>query len=135
MRTRSLRAPYVKGMVFSGKGEGAKFVKLSWVKEQLEEKLGFTPYPGTLNIRLSETDCVKYRGILRNAKPLEILPAEGFNLGSCFKACLTLDLECAVVIPEVANYPKNIMEIIASVNLRKTLHLRDGDTIEVRMIL
>ncbi|MEM2419584.1 MAG: DUF120 domain-containing protein, partial [Candidatus Bathyarchaeia archaeon] len=37
----------VKGKVFSGTGEGSKFVGLKWVKNQIEEKLGFTPFKGT----------------------------------------------------------------------------------------
>ena len=42
-----------KGSVFSGNGEGRKFIELPWVKRQIQEKLGFTPYLGTLNIRLN----------------------------------------------------------------------------------
>ena len=42
-----------EGTVFSGEGRGKKFVELPWFKRQVEEKLGFSPYLGTLNIRLS----------------------------------------------------------------------------------
>ncbi|PIU59668.1 riboflavin kinase, partial [Candidatus Bathyarchaeota archaeon CG07_land_8_20_14_0_80_47_9] len=44
----------IKGKISTGKGEGAQFVKLPWVRKQIIQKLGFTPFPGTLNIRLTE---------------------------------------------------------------------------------
>ncbi|MEM3712744.1 MAG: DUF120 domain-containing protein [Thermoproteota archaeon] len=41
----------------------------------------------------------------------------------------------AVVIPRVPSYPKDMLEIIAPVNLRETLGLKDGDEIEVTVLL
>jgi len=120
----------LKGKIFSGTGEGAKFMELPWVKRQMEEKLGFVPYPGTLNIKLSK-DKVKLKNLLKRAKPIEILPAEGYCHGKCFKAHLAKGLECAIVLPQVRGYPEDVIEIIAPVNLREKLQLKDGDIIEV----
>jgi riboflavin kinase len=39
----------------------------------------------------------------------------------------------AIVRPERSNYPANLVEVIAPVNLRKTLCLSDGDEIEVML--
>ena len=38
---------------------------------------------------------------------------------------------CAVVIPQIEDYPENVLEIIASVNLRETLNLKDGEDVTV----
>ena len=57
------------GTVFSGEGNGKKFVDLPWVKQQIEEKLGFSPYLGTLNLRLTEKDAEK-RSLLETAEEL-----------------------------------------------------------------
>jgi len=124
----------VKGKVFSGKGEGADFIKLSWVKAQIAEKLGFEPYSGTLNVKLTAKS-VKLRKLLEKAKSIEISPADGFCSGRCFRACLMQNLECAVVVPESADYPENIIEIIAPIHLRKRLQLKDGSMVEVQIIL
>jgi CTP-dependent riboflavin kinase len=43
-----LKTLRIRGLVFSGKAEGAKFVSLSWVRTQIKEKIGFDPYNGTL---------------------------------------------------------------------------------------
>jgi len=44
-------------------------------------------------------------------------------------------LECAIVIPEVAGYPEDVLEIVAPANLRETLQLEDGDEITVTVNL
>jgi CTP-dependent riboflavin kinase len=44
-------------------------------------------------------------------------------------------LECGIVLPEIENYPKNVVEVIAAVNLREKFRLKDGDTVEVGIIL
>lgn len=41
---------YFTGRVFSGVGEGSFYVSL--YSKKFLEKLGFRPYPGTLNLRL-----------------------------------------------------------------------------------
>jgi CTP-dependent riboflavin kinase len=44
-------------------------------------------------------------------------------------------LECAIVIPEVAGYPKDVLEVIAAVNLREQLQLEDGSEVTVTVNL
>jgi riboflavin kinase len=122
-----------EGHVFSGKGDGAKFVRLPWVKAQMTERLGFTPYSGTLNIKLAKKS-ISLGRLLRKARAMEILPAEGFGCGRLFKSFLE-DLPCAVVVPEVANYPEDVVEVVASVNLRGKLQLKDGDAVKVKILL
>ncbi len=124
----------IKGIVFSGKGEGAKFIELPWVKKQITEKLGFTPYRGTLNIELTKEEFEK-RASLEKAQAIEISPVKGFDRGRCFKANLMDKLECAIVIPEIPDYPENVIEVIAATNVREKLQLRDGDSVEVKILM
>ncbi|MCS7124491.1 MAG: CTP-dependent riboflavin kinase [Candidatus Bathyarchaeota archaeon] len=122
------------GRVFSGTGEGSKFIELSWVRSQIEEKLGFTPFRGTLNLLLDETGS-NIRKALENAKPVPIVPEPGFRPGKCFKASIMGLVDGAVVIPLVEGYPKNVLEVIAPVNLRERFGLKDGDVIEVSVFV
>ncbi len=131
LEVASLKTLRISGSVFSGKAEGAKFVSLSWVRAQVKEKIGFDPYNGTLNLRLAKEDCLKLDKALRSAKPIEILPEAGYYLGKCFKAQIKNGLQCAAVIPQTPNYPKNVLELIAPFNLREMLHLRDNDKVEI----
>ena len=125
-----MRILHLKGKVFSGKSEGAKFVALPWVEKQIVEKLGFVPYPGTLNIRLTN-ESGRLMETFQTVKPIEISPAQGFYSGKCFNALLMDTVECVIVIPEIAGYPKDVLEVVASIRLRDKLHLKDGDMVEV----
>ncbi len=117
------------GTVYSGKGEGKKFVDLPWVKKQIEDKLGFSPYLGTLNLHLAEGS-IKKKVLLEKATGIEISPQLGFCPGVMFKAKIG-DLDCAIVIPKIPNYPTNVLEIIAPVCLRERLKLVDGSLVSV----
>ncbi len=126
----------IKGKVFSGLGEGKYYVSLQGYKKQFEEKLGFTPYPGTLNLRipkeqmffrakLDEMDGIKIEGFKTKERT--------FGEVKAFK-CRINGIEGAIVIPQRTHYPKNVIEIIAPVKLREVLGLKDGDWVEVEVI-
>ena len=119
----------LNGRVLSGGGTGSLFVNLPWAKKQFKEKLGFNPYPGTLNLQLPPGTNVKE---LRDAtKGIKIKSPEGFHEGRCFKALIMEKLLGAVVVPDIPGYPHDLLEILAPVNLRETLGLKDGMEIEV----
>jgi riboflavin kinase len=118
-----------RGKVFSGLGDGKKFIGLLWVKRQIQKKLGFSPYAGTLNIRLTDED-IRKKILLQKAKGMVVEPQAGYCPGILFNACIGT-LECAVVIPQIPNYPSDVLEIVAPVCLREKLKLADGNSIAV----
>jgi len=122
----------LKGRVFSGGGTGSLFVNLPWAKKQFKEKLGFNPYPGTLNLQLTSRMGTEN---LRKAEGIKIEPQEGFHAGRCFKALVMEKVWGAIVMPDVQGYPPDLLEILAPVNLRKTLELKDGMEVEVTVWL
>lgn len=122
----------IKARVYTGTGEGEKFVKLPWVKKQIIEKVGFEPYHGTLNVRLAPED-VKIKRKLMKMPSISIIPITGFYPGKCFKATFMSNQECAIVIPQVPRYPLNLIEIVAPINLRTKFKLKDGDTVEAQI--
>jgi riboflavin kinase len=128
-----LKVVRLEGKAISGTGKGSEYIRLAWVKEQVEEKLGFTPYVGTLNIRLND-ESIPQKRTLEEVPALEIVPAPGYCRGKLFKAVLKDHVEAAVVVPVVPHYPEDVLEIISSENLRKRLQLSDGDKVEVRII-
>jgi riboflavin kinase len=122
-----------EGTVFSGKGEGKKFIELPWVKRQIQEKLHFTPYPGTLNIHLT-SQSIANKEALEEAEGMEVEPQAGYCQGVLFKAHID-GLEGGVVIPKVPSYPIDVLEIIAPVCLREKFGLRDGSLVAVSVDL
>jgi riboflavin kinase len=122
------------GKVFSGQKGGTKFIKLPWVERQIIEKLGFTPYPGTLNLKLTK-ESIEIKKQLLKAKAIEILPVKGFCCGLCFKARIMDKIDGAIVLPQVPTYPEDVVEIIAPASLRETLKLKEGDEVQLKIYL
>ena len=117
------------GTIFSGSGSGKEFVDLPWVRRQIKEKMGFSPFSGTLNLHLNEESKEK-KILLEKTKGILIEPESGYCAGVLFKVCIDA-LECAVVVPKVPNYPSDVLEIIAPVCLREHLKLKDGSLVSV----
>jgi len=116
-----------KGTVFSSNGEGQKFIGLPWVKRQIQEKLGFTPYSGTLNIRLTK-ESVRQKKLLKKAEKFAISPEKGYCTGTLIKALMD-GLKCGIVLPQVPSYPQDVLEVIAAWNLRERLIIEDGSEV------
>ena len=118
-----------EGTVFSGRGEGKKFVDLPWVKRQIVENMFFSPFSGTLNIRLKK-ESVEKKVLLGKAEGIGIEPQVGYCPGVLFKAFIG-GLECAIVVPKIPHYPNDVLEVIAPVCLREQLKLVDGSLVSV----
>jgi riboflavin kinase len=115
----------IEGKVFSGLGEGAYYVSLPGYRQQFREKLGFDPYPGTLNVRLL-TD-VRIEGFRNGARTYGGLKA---ITGTFNDAEL-----CAILFIERSHYGEDVIEVISPVYLRGKYGLRDGDKVRVRVTL
>jgi riboflavin kinase len=126
------------GRVFTGLGEGAYYVQVPFYMRQFEEKLGFKPYPGTLNLKLIRRDDVLKRALLERAARIEI---ERFSNGRrsyggarCIKARVG-DEEAAILFIERTHYPREVIEILSPLCLRERLGLKDGDIVSVKVSL
>lgn len=124
----------ISGKVITGLGEGQYYISLDGYRMQFIEKLGFDPYPGTLNIRLDNPSVKLRKGINANIR-ISGFTSENrtFGSGSCFKVRIS-GVDGAVIVPERTHYPEDIIEIIAPVNLRKYLNISDGSIVEVEVI-
>ncbi len=125
----------LQGRLCSGLGEGAGFTALDWVEHQFHDKLGFWPHPGTVNLQLAGSEWDAARGAMQAAAGIAIEPPPGFCAAKCFAVLIAGQIEGAAVIPDVADYPANKLEIVAPVAVRQELRLNDGDrvTLQVRI--
>jgi riboflavin kinase, archaea type len=119
------------GIVTTGEGSGKKFLCLPWVTQQIEEKLGFIPYLGTLNLRLIG-ESLKRRKHLDKDETITICPPEGYCVGLVFNAFVG-NLCSGIVIPKTSDYPDDLLEVISASYLREVLKLKDGDRITVEV--
>ena len=119
-----------KGRVTTGLGEGQYYISLDGYRKQFVEKLGFEPYPGTLNLKLKEP-FVQHEASAVNITGFKDA-SRTFGGGKCYPVNID-GVKAAIIRPDRSSYPLNLVEIIAPVNLRKTLGLKDGDEIEVTL--
>ncbi|MCW4051872.1 MAG: CTP-dependent riboflavin kinase [Candidatus Bathyarchaeota archaeon] len=134
-KDQELKNAALQGTVFGGKGVGREFIGFAWVRRQIIEKVGFSPYHGTLNILLSRAEAKHLKLILKKVKRIEITPERGFYRGWCVKVRLMNEIEAAIIIPEKTDYPSNVLEIIAPISLRQAFSLKDGDVFKVIVLL
>jgi riboflavin kinase, archaea type len=120
----------IRGKVVGGLGEGQYYISVDGYKSQFNEKLCFDPYPGTLNLKLFEPFVQPVAGSIK----IEGFRDEKRTFGECRCYPVKINgIKGAIVRPERSSYPANLIEVIAPVNLRKTLCLSDGDEIEVML--
>ncbi len=125
----------IDGTIVSGIGEGKYYVSRPFYKKQFEDGLGFSPYPGTLNIKLTDETDILLRKFL-DRYPSVILKSgtdEGRSFGNvrCYKAMIDGKVEGAVIIPLRTHHPQNVVEIIAPKNLKNFLKKKDGELIRI----
>jgi len=126
------------GVVFSDLGQAKAFMSLEWVKSALEEKLGFLPYPGTLNLRLeTEQDRGQWRDFLKTAKGIAVPPP---SASLCSARLYPIEIEsarrtlrAAVVVPGIGGYPEDKLEVGAPVQIKDALGVQDGDSLSVEL--
>jgi riboflavin kinase, archaea type len=117
------------GKVITGEGNGKKYLALPWVKQQIEEKLGYTPFLGTLNLKLNKETAARKK-FLEKARATTICPVQGYCVGTLYQAIVG-NVACAIVAPKIEGYKEDLLEVIAPVNLRAALKLKDGDAVTV----
>ncbi len=125
------------GVITSGMGEGRHYITLSGYMRQFTELLGYEPYPGTLNIDLTE-ESVRRRAHLGAIEPITIDGWEDeertYGPAYCYPATIIAEdrYEPAhVIAPERTHHGDDHLEVIAPDRLRDTLGLQDDDEVTV----
>ena len=128
----------LEGVVFTGLGEGAYYTSKEQYRKQFIERLGFDPYPGTLNLRLTTDYDTKTRSELETYPSVEV---EGFKnedrtfgVVRCYPATIDNKVKGAIITALRSHYDASVVEIIAPVNLRKHLKLKDGHKVKVEVL-
>jgi len=129
----------LEGVLFTGLGEGAYYVTRDKYRKQFIEKLGFDPYPGTLNVKLTSEYDTKARSELETYPGIEV---EGFKDESrtfgnvkCYPAVINNKTKGAVIFALRSHYNSSVLEIIAPSYLRNQLKLKDGHKVKVEVLI
>lgn len=128
----------LEGTVFTGLGEGAYYISKEQYRKQFIEKLGFDPYPGTLNLKLTTDYDIKTRNELEAYPAVEVrgFTSEDRTFGSvkCYPMIIENKVKGALISALRSHYDASVLEIIAPVPLRKHLRLKDGHKVKVEVL-
>jgi riboflavin kinase len=120
----------MSGMVQSGLGEGKYYLSFKQYSDQVKEKLGFSPFIGTLNIKADEHELENFRANLAE------IYLDGFNTAErsfgglkAYSVKINSKVNGAMIFPDRSHLPGDTAEIIAPLQLRKKFSLKDGDKI------
>ncbi|MFC4359536.1 DUF120 domain-containing protein [Halobium salinum] len=151
----------LRGTVTGGMGEGRHYISLPGYMEQFRERLGYEPFPGTLNVDLDE-ESVRARAAVSSLDPVPIDGWEDeertFGPASCYEATVRraddeatggdgvedtdvdgnadgdeIAAPAHIIVPERTHHDETQLEVIAPAKLRDELGLDDGDAVVVRV--
>ena len=123
------------GVIFSDLGEASSFMVLDWVQEALQKSLGFSPFPATLNLRpKAREDAQVWETVQNESGGLSLPPVNGrFCSARLYQVHIHRPEDSsdivngAVLLPDVKDYPKDKIEIIAPMRLKEAFGVEDGD--------
>ena len=118
------------GKVIAGVGQAGYFLSRDGYRQQFLDRLGFIPFPGTLNVLLDQpfpasAPAIIVQGFSEKEK--------SFGACSCYRIQIN-GLDGAAIRPDKSSHPPELIEVIAAVNLRRALDLKDGDRVEVALL-
>ena len=118
-------------------GEGAYYMSMKGYTKQFKSKLGYIPYPGTLNVQLKEK---KYSEAISQLANYEGLKINSFSDGKrtfgwvkCFKSKINNKIDCELILLERTHHDTTIVEFIAKNNIRKSLKIGNKSNVKIKI--
>lgn len=124
----------LEGTVQSGLGEGRYYISRKGYIIQFQEKLGFIPYLGTLNLKIKPGSELA----LRKLRSMDGIHIDGFTTDDRTYGpvkiflCTVSGIKCGIIFPERSVY-SDVMEIISTEYLREKLGITDGSDLNVEV--
>ncbi len=134
IREESETGETIQGRLATGASRGAHFTRLDWARRQFIDKLGIDPFPGTVNLIIDDPESISVWNRLKESRGVNIdNPNDGPQDcdARCFPVSIGGKVDAAIVLPDVADYATNKIEVIASVEVRNALGLTDDGALKL----
>jgi len=125
------------GNIISGMGEGAYYMSMKGYTKQFKSKLGYIPFPGTLNVKLKDKKFVEAKHELDAHDGIMI---DGFSDGKrtygwvkCYPAKINNSVDGMLITLERTHYDDSILELISHTNIKRAAKLSKGSQISIRV--
>ncbi len=126
-----------KGTIVSGMGEGAYYMSMRRYEKQFKSKLGYVPFPGTLNVKLRDKEFIEAKRTLDTHPGIMI---NGFSDGKrtygwvkCYPAKINNLIDAALITLERTHHDDSVIELISHENIKKATKLSTGSQISIRV--
>ena len=126
-----------KGTIVSGMGEGAYYMSMKGYEKQFKSKLGYIPFPGTLNVKLKDKEFIEAKRTLDTHSGIMI---NGFSDGKrtygwvkCYPSKINNSIDAALITLERTHHDDSVIELISKENIKKTTKLSTGSQISIRV--
>ena len=126
-----------KGIIVSGMGEGAYYMSMKGYEKQFKLKLGYVPFPGTLNVKLKDKEFIEAKRTLDTHPGIMI---NGFSDGKrtygwvkCYPSKINNSIDAALITLERTHHDDSVIELISKENIKKTTKLSTGSQISIRV--
>ena len=127
----------ITGVITSGMGEGAYYMSMKGYTKQFKSKLGYVPYPGTLNVQLKDKNFSEAISQLSNYEGTMINSfSDGkrtFGWVKCFKSKINNKIDCELILLERTHHDTSIVEFISKNNIRKSLKIGNKPNVKVKI--
>ena len=127
----------LNGVLVAGMGEGKYYMSLKGYTKQFRDKIGYVPFPGTLNVKLDKKEQIES---LRQLTNLDGTKVDGFSDGKrtygwvkCFSCRINGKVDAQLILLERTHHDLSTIEIISKTEIRKRLGLKNGSAISVRV--
>ncbi|MDE1811063.1 MAG: CTP-dependent riboflavin kinase [Candidatus Micrarchaeota archaeon] len=127
----------LKGRVVKGMGKAAMFLSIPAYKRRFKSAIGYVPYPGTLNVKLSP---VSTKQVPRLTKAYHttiksfVLNGRGYGSVRCYAAQVNGKSGAFIIRPQKSRYPNSIIEIVARKRLKGN-SIKVGSAVRLQLIL
>jgi len=129
----------LSGVLVAGMGEGKYYMSLKGYTKQFAQKIGYIPFPGTLNVKLDKKEHVES---LRQLNNLDGTKIDGFSDGKrtygwvkCFACKLNDKVDAQLIMLERTHHDLSTIELISKFEIRKKLALKSGSPISIKITL
>ena len=127
----------IKGTLVSGMGEGAYYMGLKGYTKQFKSKIGYVPFPGTLNVKIGQKI---HQEAIKQFVNLNGININSFSDGKrtygwvkCFPAKINNSVDCNLILLERTHHDNSVVELISKLCLRKTAKLKDDSKISIKI--
>ena len=127
----------IKGTLISGMGEGAYYMGLKGYTKQFKSKIGYVPFPGTLNVKIDQKI---HQEAIKQFVNLNGINIHSFSDGKrtygwvkCFPAKINNSVDCNLILLERTHHDNSVVELISKLSLRKSVKLKEGSKISIKI--